>query len=300
MRITATDAPKRLECKLVPRASSSAGRNLKDPAAEIGSSDSGSSGAAITLKPMPISLAARNVSHRFGNVVALDDVSIDVPAGRATALVGESGSGKTTLLRCFNRLVEPERGQVMVGDEDVRTQSPVLLRRGIGYVQQHGGLLPHWRVLRNVALVPTLQHMPDSADAARRALELVGLPSAQFGSRFPHELSGGQRQRVALARSIAARPGVILLDEPFGALDAISRAELQESFDNLRHDLTVTTLLVTHDLAEAGRLAEEVVVMRKGRIEQRGSMRDLIRAPATDYVARLIERARAGLEALRA
>lgn len=249
---------------------------------------------------MPISLAARNVSHRFGNVVALDDVSIDVAAGRTTALVGESGSGKTTLLRCFNRLVEPEHGQVMVGDQDVRTQSPVSLRRGIGYVQQHGGLLPHWRVLRNVGLVPTLQHMSESADAARRALELVGLPAAQFGSRFPHELSGGQRQRVALARSIAARPGVILLDEPFGALDAISRAELQESFDNLRHDLTVTTLLVTHDLAEAGRLAEEVVVMRKGRIEQRGSMRDLIRAPATDYVARLIERARAGLEALRA
>ena len=249
---------------------------------------------------MPISLAARKVSHRFGNVVALDDVSIDVAAGRATALVGESGSGKTTLLRCFNRLVEPEHGQVMVGDQDVRTQSPVSLRRGIGYVQQHGGLLPHWRVLRNVGLVPTLQHMSDSADAARRALELVGLPAAQFGSRFPHELSGGQRQRVALARSIAARPGVILLDEPFGALDAISRAELQESFDNLRHDLTVTTLLVTHDLAEAGRLAEEVVVMRKGRVEQRGSMRDLIRAPATDYVARLIERARAGLEALRA
>ncbi|HMG12564.1 MAG TPA: ATP-binding cassette domain-containing protein, partial [Gemmatimonadaceae bacterium] len=243
---------------------------------------------------MPISLAVRNVSHRFGNVVALDNVSIDIPAGRAMALVRESGSGKTTLLRCFNRLVEPERGEVMVGDEDVRAQSPVTLRRGIGYVQQHGGLLPHWRVLRNVALVPTLQHMPDSTDAARRALGLVGLPSAQFGSRFPHELSGGQRQRVALARSIAARPGVILLDEPFGALDAISRAELQENFNNLRRDLSVTTLLVTHDLAEAGRLADEVVVMRHGRIEQRGSMRDLIHAPATDYVARLIERARAG------
>jgi osmoprotectant transport system ATP-binding protein len=248
---------------------------------------------------MPISLAAHGVSHRFGTVVALDDVSIDVPAGRATALVGESGSGKTTFLRCFNRLVEPESGQVMVGGEDVRTQSPVSLRRGIGYVQQHGGLLPHWRVLRNVELVPRLQQMPDSAGAARHALDLVGLPSRMFGARFPHELSGGQRQRVALARSIAARPGVILLDEPFGALDAISRAELQETFDNMRQDLAVTTLLVTHDLAEAGRLAEEVVVMRKGRIEQRGSMRDLARAPATDYVARLIERARAGLEALR-
>ena len=144
-----------------------------------------------------------------------------------------------------------------------------------------------------------LQEMPDPADAARLALDIVGLPASDFGNRFPHELSGGQRQRVALARSIAARPGVILLDEPFGALDAISRADLQESFDAMRHDLSVTTLLVTHDLAEAGRLADEVVVMKAGRIEQQGTMRTLISAPATEYVARLIERARAGLEALR-
>jgi osmoprotectant transport system ATP-binding protein len=167
-------------------------------------------------------------------------------------------------------------------------------------VQQHGGLLPHWRVLRNVALVPTLQEMNDATDAARHALELVGLPAAMFGSRFPHELSGGQRQRVALARSIAARPGVVLLDEPFGALDTISRADLQETFDTLRRDLSVTTLLVTHDLAEAGRLADEVVVMRSGRVEQSGTMRTLIASPASEYVAQLIERARAGLEALRA
>ncbi len=252
----------------------------------------------ISLKRMPPLLTARNVSHRFGSVTALADVSIDVPAGRAVALVGESGSGKTTLLRCFNRLVEPLHGEVRVGDKDVRAQPAVMLRRGIGYVQQHGGLLPHWRVLRNVALVPMLREMPDATDAARSALDLVGLPASDFGDRFPHELSGGQRQRVALARSIAARPGVILLDEPFGALDAISRAELQESFDAMRRDLSVTTLLVTHDLAEAGRLADEVVVMRAGRIEQQGTMRTLISAPATEYVARLIERARAGLEAL--
>src|SRR5436309_4449880 len=162
---------------------------------------------------MPTALAARNVSHRFGNVIALDDVTIDVPAGRATAIVGESGSGKTTLLRCFNRLVEPDRGDVLVGGTNVADQSVVRLRRAIGYVQQHGGLLPHWTVLRNVALVPTLREMPDAQDAARRALEMVGLSPAQFASRFPHELSGGQRQRAALARSIAARPGVILLDE---------------------------------------------------------------------------------------
>lgn len=249
---------------------------------------------------MSIPLTARHVTHRFGAVVALDDVSVDVPAGRAMALVGESGSGKTTLLRCFNRLVAPDQGEIVVGESDVRSQSPVLLRRSIGYVQQHGGLLPHWRVLRNVAMVPVLRDMPDPDVAAREALELVGLPAGEYGERFPHELSGGQRQRVALARSIAARPGVVLLDEPFGALDAISRTELQEIFDRLRRDLEVTTLLVTHDLAEAGRLADEVVVMRSGRLEQRGTMHDLVRAPATEYVARLIERARAGLEALQA
>jgi len=247
---------------------------------------------------MSSALSARNVSHRFAGVQALDDVSIEVPAGRATALVGESGSGKTTLLRCFNRLVEPLSGQVSIGGNDVRSESPVLLRRGIGYVQQHGGLLPHWRVLRNVALVPVLRAMPDPDGVAREALEMVGLPPGGFATRFPHELSGGQRQRVALARSIAARPGVILLDEPFGALDAISRAELQESFSNMRRELAVTTLLVTHDLAEAARLADEVVVMRSGKIEQRGAMRDLVRGPATEYVARLIENARSGLEVL--
>jgi len=253
---------------------------------------------ASALLGMPSSLVARNVFQRFGNVVALDDVSIDVAAGSATALVGESGSGKTTLLRCFNRLTEPERGEVLVGDRDVRGQDVIPLRRGIGYVQQHGGLIPHWRVLRNVALVPTLLSATDADAKAGDALELVGLPADQFGSRFPHELSGGQRQRVALARSVAAKPDVILLDEPFGALDAISRADLQTSFDQLRRQLNVTTLLVTHDLAEAARLADDVVVMRSGKIEQRGPMRRLVSAPATEYVARLIEQARASLEGL--
>jgi len=190
------------------------------------------------------------------------------------------------------------RGEILVGDKDVRAQDPIALRRSMGYVQQHGGLLPHWRVLRNVALVPILQERSDARVAAREALELVGLPVAQFGARFPHELSGGQRQRVALARSIAATPGVILLDEPFGALDAISRAELQEVLSELRRRVAVTTLLVTHDLAEAGRLADQVVVMKKGKVEQRGPLRDLVHSPATQYVAHLIDRARTGLEAL--
>jgi osmoprotectant transport system ATP-binding protein len=245
-------------------------------------------------------LEARNITHHFGNVLALDDVSIGVNAGSAVALVGESGSGKTTLLRCFNRLIEPDRGEARIGDNDVRNEDPVGLRRSIGYVQQHGGLLPHWRVLRNVALVPVLQNKPDPLGDGRRALELVGLPPGEFGDRFPHELSGGQRQRAALARSIAAKPSVVLLDEPFGALDAISRGELHETFDVLRRELSITTVLVTHDIAEAARLTDKVVVMRQGRVEQSGSVRDLISNPATEYVARLIERARAGLEMLRA
>jgi osmoprotectant transport system ATP-binding protein len=218
-------------------------------------------------------------------------VSIDVPAGGALALVGESGSGKTTLLRCFNRMVEPLQGMVRVGDARVIDQPVVDLRRRIGYVQQDGGLLPHWLVLRNVALVPTLLNLPDAADRARAALDLVGLEPGRFGDRFPHQLSGGQRQRVALARALAARPGIILLDEPFGAVDAITRSDLQASFERVRTDLGVTTLLVTHDLAEAARLTDRVAVMRAGRIEQQGTSEELLRRPATEYVQALFARA---------
>ena len=159
---------------------------------------------------MSIALQARDVRHSYGDVVALDGASLDVPEGRAVALVGESGSGKTTLMRCFNRMVEPRNGVVTVGGVGTRDQSAIELRRRLGYVPQQGGLLPHWTVLRNVSLVPTLTGMTDVAAAAAEALSLVGLSREQFGSRFPHQLSGGQRQRVALARALAARPGAIL------------------------------------------------------------------------------------------
>jgi osmoprotectant transport system ATP-binding protein len=247
---------------------------------------------------MSTALAAHDVTHRYGDVVALDGVSVAVPAGRALALVGESGSGKTTLLRCFNRMVEPTGGRVTVGDADVRAQPAVALRRGIGYVPQDGGLLPHWRVRRNVALVPTLLRLPDADALADRALALVGLPAERFAHRFPHELSGGQRQRVALARALAARPGVILLDEPFGAVDAITRADLQAAFADVRRELAVTTLLVTHDLAEAARVCDAIAVMRAGRVEQQGPAATLLASPATDYVATLFARATAALASL--
>ncbi|MGI8509942.1 MAG: ATP-binding cassette domain-containing protein [Gemmatimonadaceae bacterium] len=239
----------------------------------------------------PRDLAAYEVVHRYGDVTALDGASIQVAAGQTLALVGESGSGKTTLLRCFNRMVEPDAGRVEVGGVDVRSQPAIVLRRRLGFVPQNGGLLPHWRVLRNVALVPTLLHMSEPDVAAAEALEVVGMPVKDFGGRFPHELSGGQRQRVALARALAARPGVILLDEPFGALDAITRSELHEAFENARREFPVTMLLVTHDIAEAARLADEIAVMRAGRVEQRGSVAELLTSPATGYVAELIERA---------
>ena len=241
-----------------------------------------------------VCLDARDVRCVLGGVAAVDGVSLRVDAGRCVALVGESGAGKTTLLRCFNRMVEPSAGEVRVGETDVRRHPAPALRRRIGYVPQHGGLLPHWPVLGNAALVPELLARPDAAAAARRALELVGLPPDDYGARFPHELSGGQRQRVALARAIAARPGVLLMDEPFGALDAISRSEVQAVCAALRRELGVTTLLVTHDLLEADFLADEIVVMRAGRVEQRGTLDAMLATPATPYVASLLERALAG------
>ena len=249
-------------------------------------------------RAIPRDLAARDVVLRYGDVVALDGASIAVNAGQTLALVGESGSGKTTLLRCFNRMVEPDSGLVQVGDVDVRSQSVIELRRHTGYVPQNGGLLPHWRVLRNVALVPSLLGMPDPDSLAAEALDVVGMPANTFGARFPHELSGGQRQRVALARGLAARPGVILLDEPFGALDAITRSDLHEAFENARREFPVTMLLVTHDLTEAARLADQIAVMHAGRVDQISSLEELRTSPSTPYVASLIARALASRDPL--
>jgi osmoprotectant transport system ATP-binding protein len=237
-------------------------------------------------------LIAERVSKRFGAVVALDDVSLSVAPGSLLALVGESGSGKSTLLRCFNRLVDPDAGEVRVDGDDVASIDAVALRRRIGYVPQDGGLLPHWRVQRNVELVLRLNDDPHAADRARNALNLVGLEPSKFGDRWPRELSGGQRQRVAIARAIAAEPKVMLLDEPFGALDAITRSELQEAYAALRARLSTTTVLVTHDLHEAFRLATHVAVMHTGRVEQIATPEELGSAPKTDYVRTLLERAR--------
>jgi osmoprotectant transport system ATP-binding protein len=243
-------------------------------------------------------LEAQSLSHRFGDVRALDAVTLSVADGELVAVVGESGSGKTTLLRCFNRLVTPAEGRVCVFGVPVQDQGEVPLRRRIGYVAQHGGLLPHWTVQRNVALVARLVGDRHADRAAGDALALVGLPAKAFGHRFPHELSGGQRQRAALARALAARQEVVLLDEPFGALDAISRSDVHEAFERVRTERAFTAMLITHDLAEAARLGDRVAVMRAGRIEQEGRVDELRRTPATEYVEALFSRAAAASRAL--
>lgn len=236
-------------------------------------------------------LEAQDVSKRYGDVPALAGVSLIVATGSCVALVGESGSGKTTLLRCFNRMVEPDSGRVVVGGTDVSARGTGELRRSLGYVQQDAGLLPHWSVLRNVAMVPWLCGRTEADAVASRALDMVGLPVEDFGDRWPRELSGGERQRAAFARALAGEPGTLLLDEPFGALDAITRVDVQRTFARLRAEMRITVLLVTHDLREAFQLADEVAVMRAGRIEQVGTPAELRATPATPYVRELLEKA---------
>ena len=250
-------------------------------------------------------LSAQALVKRYGQTAALDALSLDVAVGECVALVGESGSGKTTLLRSFNGLVRPDAGRVFVESNDLSTTDLVALRRRIGYVPQDGGLLPHWSVGRNVELVLRLQGATSGiTERGNEALRMVGLEPAVFRDRWPGELSGGQRQRVAIARALAASPSLLLLDEPFGALDAITRAELQDSFRALRVTgaaRSMTCVLVTHDLHEAFLLADRVAVLRRGRLEQVGTPAELVSAPQTTYVRDLLTRARIeGLDSSRA
>jgi osmoprotectant transport system ATP-binding protein len=242
----------------------------------------------------PVALEAVEVVKRYDGVAALDGVSLRVGRGECVALVGESGSGKTTLLRCFNLLVRPDRGDVRRGGHSALMDDPVGVRRHTGYVPQEGGLLPHWRVARNAALVPTLLGQDDVPGRAARALSRVGLDPAVFGGRWPRSLSGGERQRVALARALAADPEVILLDEPFGALDAITRADLQDAFGALLREGGLTALLVTHDLREALALADRVAVLRRGRLVRVAASSTLVDDPGDPYVAELLARAGIG------
>jgi len=239
------------------------------------------------------------VSKRYLDAYAVKQVTISIASGEFIAVLGESGSGKTTLVKMINRLVEPDSGVVRIAGKDVRGEDVVALRRRIGYVIQHIGLLPHLTIADNIATVPRLLGWTDDAIRARVAelLELVGMPDV--GPRFPDQLSGGQRQRIGVARALAAKPHVLLLDEPLGALDPITRLGLQRELARIHRELNLTSVMVTHDMVEAFTLADRIAVMFRGELRQLATPHELAANPADDYVARLVGLAREQAEVVR-
>jgi osmoprotectant transport system ATP-binding protein len=225
-----------------------------------------------------------------GERFAVRDVSLTVPAGRMLVLLGGSGCGKTTTLKMINRLIEPTSGRIEVNGQDIRTVDPVQLRRGIGYVFQGIGLFPHLTIAENVAVVPRLLAWPREHTEKRvdELLDMVHLPPEEFRARLPGQLSGGQQQRVGFARALAAGPQVMLLDEPFGALDPVTRDELREEFLQLRRRLGLTAVMVTHDMTEALLSADMIAVMNEGRLLQVGTPHELLARPADEFVTALM------------
>ncbi|MGM4892871.1 ATP-binding cassette domain-containing protein [Tardiphaga sp. 839_C3_N1_4] len=236
-------------------------------------------------------IAFQHVSKSFdgGRIHAVDGVSLDIAEGEFLAVVGGSGSGKTTLMRLANRLIAPDAGHITIADENVAQVDPVELRRRIGYVFQSGGLFPHMSIADNIGITPKLLGTPPKEIAARvdELLDLVRLDREQHRDRFPHELSGGQRQRVGVARALAARPRIVLMDEPFGALDPLTRDALGDDYRALHHKLGLTTIMITHDMTEAILLADRVAVMRSGKLLAEGTPTEL--SESTDpYVGELL------------
>jgi osmoprotectant transport system ATP-binding protein len=233
----------------------------------------------------------RSVSKVFpGGAAAVSDFNLVIPSRKITVLVGSSGSGKTTLLRMINRMIDPTSGVIEIDGETISERDPVSLRRSIGYVMQHSGLMPHFTVIDNVATVPVLTGVP-RAVARANALELldtVGL-NRDLAFRYPSQLSGGQQQRVGVARALAANPNIILMDEPFGAVDPIVRATLQQEILRLQRELEKTLVFVTHDIDEAFLLGDQVVILEDGaKIAQIGTPEEIVSNPANDFVRAFI------------
>ena len=251
-----------------------------------------SMGEAYTVPNMAnaVEVEFRNVSRHYGEYVAVRDLSLTVPQGKICVFVGPSGCGKTTSLKMVNRLIEPSSGQILVGGRDVMSQEAIALRRGIGYVIQQVGLLPHLTIGQNVATVPRLLDWDRARIEARvdELLTLVGLAPDTYRERFPAQLSGGERQRVGVARALAADPPLMLMDEPFGAVDPIVRDRLQNELLRLQESLAKTILFVTHDIDEAIKMGDVIAVMRAGALEQFGRPSEILANPASEFVARFV------------
>lgn len=232
----------------------------------------------------------KGVTKKYGEDAAVIDFSLTAPSGKLTVLMGLSGSGKTTLLRMVNKLVQPTSGSVLIDGNDIADLDSVTLRRSIGYVMQEVGLLPHKSVLENVTLIANIagQTKDQALKNARELLDLVGIDES-FQDRFPDQLSGGQQQRVGVARALAIKPNILLMDEPFGAVDPIVREELQDELIRIQKRLSLTIILVTHDRYEAIKLANQLVVLSEGaKIEQAGPPKELIEKPANKFVQKLL------------
>jgi len=227
-----------------------------------------------------------------GRSYAVKELSLDVAEGKTLVLLGSSGCGKTTTLKMINRLIEPTSGTIEVDGQDVTSQDPVLLRRKIGYVFQEIGLFPHMTIEQNVAIVPKLLGWDKNRRRVRahEFLELMGLDPGIFADRYQDELSGGQQQRVGVARALAADPDYLLMDEPFGALDALTRDTLQQELLSLKGRLRKTIIFVTHDILEAITLGDEIAILHNGRLEQIGTKEEVLTSPKTEFVAELFSK----------
>lgn len=248
-----------------------------------------------------LAISYQHVTKSFGALRAVDDLSLDIAQGEFVAIVGGSGSGKTTLLRLANRLIEADGGAITIDGEDVTNADPVALRRRIGYVFQSGGLFPHLSVADNIGITPKLLGA-SAADIATRVdelLELVQLDRAAHRDRLPEALSGGQRQRVGVARALAAKPRIVLMDEPFGALDPLTRDALGDDYRSLHRKLGLTTVMITHDMTEAILLADRIAVMRSGRLLAQGTPNELTKSDDA-YVLELLRTPRRQVERLNA
>jgi osmoprotectant transport system ATP-binding protein len=246
-------------------------------------------------------IEVKNITKTFGSHKAVDNISFSVKDGDSAVFLGTSGCGKTTLLKMINRLLEPDSGEILIGGHRIRDQRPEELRRGIGYVFQNNGLFPHYTIEENIGIVPRLLGWDQPRIAARavQLMEKLRLPPGQYLGAYPHELSGGQQQRVGIARALAAYPPVLLMDEPFGALDPITRAGVRKDFLELDELRSTTIILVTHDVQEAFELADRIFLMDKGVIVQQGTPDQLLFEPAGEYARDFFEEQRFQLEAAR-